>query len=158
MKLGKVLASTILLAGVLAHAQWDASGSPKSYVRYTAEGQIVPARKPATIELRFQVESGFHVNSHTPRSELLIPTVLSLTPDAAVKAGAPQYPAGASYSFSFDPKEKLDVYQGSFTVRVPVVASAGDHTLKGSLRYQACDNAACYPPRSLPVEAVFTAK
>jgi len=28
----------------------------------------------------------------------------------------------------------------------------------GTLRYQACDQAACYPPKSLPVEVIFTAK
>jgi hypothetical protein len=38
------------------------------------------------------------------------------------------------------------------------VAEAGAHTVNGTLRYQACDNAACYPPKSLPVQMVFTAK
>ena len=154
----KILMGIVLLTGVVAQAQWDSSGKPKEYVRYTAEGQNVAAGKAAVIELRFRVDNGFHVNSHTPKSDLLIPTVLSLTPDSGVKAGTLQYPAGTAYSFSFDPKEKLDVYQGDFTVKVPVVASPGEHTLKGALRYQACDAAACYPPRSLPIEALFTAK
>jgi len=39
-----------------------------------------------------------------------------------------------------------------------VVAAAGEHALDASLRYQACDNAACYPPRNLPVKVLFTAK
>lgn len=153
-----VAGCSILLAGTVAWGQWDSSGKPKSYIRYTAEAQSVPAGKPATLELRFRVESGYHVNSHTPKSDLLIPTVLTLQPDKGVKTTTPEYPAGTSYSFSFDPKEKLDVYQGDFTLRVPVLADPGEHTLEGTLRYQACDNAACYPPRSLPVEAVFTAK
>jgi hypothetical protein len=68
------------------------------------------------------------------------------------------YPAGTSYSFSFDPSEKLDVYTGEFVVKLPVVASAGMHTIDGSLRYQACDNAACYPPKSLPVQVMVAAK
>jgi hypothetical protein len=41
---------------------------------------------------------------------------------------------------------------------VPVVAQAGVHTLDGALHYQACDHAACYPPKTLPVQVVFTAK
>jgi hypothetical protein len=101
---------------------------------------------------------GFHVNSHTPKSELLIPTQIVLQPAAGVKTETLEYPAGMSYSFSFDPTEKLDVYSGAFTVRLPVVADAGPHTLDGTLRYQACDHAACYPPRSLPVQVIFTAK
>ena len=77
---------------------------------------------------------------------------------AESKAEAAEYPAGTSYSFSFDPTEKLDVYAGDFTVKVPVVAGAGMHTVDGTLRYQACDHAACYPPKSLPVQVIFTAK
>jgi hypothetical protein len=136
----------------------EAVAKPKSYVVYAAEDQIVKAGKRSVIELRFHVVDGFHVNSHIPKSELLIPTVVILQGAPGVKAEAPEYPAGTAYSFSFDPSEKLDVYQGDFTVKVPVVASAGTHTLDGSLRYQACDHAACYPPRSLPLQVVFTAK
>ena len=144
----------------LAHAQlgMDAPAKPKAYVLYAAEPQTVPAGKHAVLELRFHMVPGYHVNSHTPKSELLIPTTLTLQPADGVKAGALEYPAGKPYSFSFDPTEKLDVYAGDFTVKLPVVATAGAHTVDGSLKYQACDNASCYPPRTLPVKVVFTAK
>ena len=46
----------------------------------------------------------------------------------------------------------------AFTVKLPVVADTGTHTVDGTLRYQACDHAACYPPKSLPVQVIFTAK
>lgn len=131
---------------------------PKSYVVYAAEQQSVAAGKRSVLELHFRVVDGFHVNSHTPKSELLIPTRIELQPAVGVKAEAIEYPAGTSYSFSFDPTEKLDVYSGDFTVKLPVVAAAGAHTVDGTLRYQACDHAACYPPKSLPVQVVFTAK
>jgi DsbC/DsbD-like thiol-disulfide interchange protein len=131
---------------------------PKSYVVYAAEQQNITAGKRSVLELHFRVVDGFHVNSHTPKSELLIPTQISLQPVAGVKAEAVEYPAGTSYSFSFDPTEKLDVYTGAFTVKLPVVAEAGTHSVDGTLRYQACDHAACYPPKSLPVQVIFTAK
>ena len=131
---------------------------PKSYIVYAAEQQKVAAGKRSVLELHFRVVDGFHVNSHTPKSELLIPTQIALQPAAGVKAEAVEYPAGTSYSFSFDPTEKLDVYTGAFTVKLPVVAEAGTHTMDGTLRYQACDHAACYPPRSLPVQVIFTAQ
>jgi hypothetical protein len=131
---------------------------PKSYVVYAAEQQNITAGKRSVLELHFQVVDGFHVNSHTPKSELLIPTQILLQPAAGVKAEAVEYPAGTSYSFSFDPSEKLDVYSGAFTVKLPVVAEAGTHTVDGTLRYQACDHAACYPPKSLPVQVIFTAR
>jgi len=131
---------------------------PKSYVVYAAEPQNIVAGKRSVLELHFQVVDGFHVNSHTPKSELLIPTQILLQPAAGVKADAVEYPAGTSYSFSVDPSEKLDVYTGAFTVKLAVVAEAGTHTVDGTLRYQACDHAACYPPKSLPVQVIFTAK
>ncbi len=128
------------------------------HVTFVAEPQNLAAGKAGIVELRFKVDDGFHVNSHTPKSEFLIPTQVALQPAAGVKAGELVYPAGTEYSFSFDPKEKLDVYTGEFVVKVPVVAAAGEHAVAGSLRYQACDHAACYPPRSLAVKAIFTAK
>ena len=131
---------------------------PKQYVSYAAEEQVVRAGKKSVVELRFRVTDGFHVNSHTPKSELLIPTNLTLQPAAGVKAATIEYPAGTEYSFSFEPGEKLDVYTGVFTVKVPVIAESGSHTVDGVLRYQACDNAACYPPKSLPVQVVVTSK
>jgi DsbC/DsbD-like thiol-disulfide interchange protein len=131
---------------------------PKSYVVYAAEQQSVAAGKRNVLELHFHVVDGFHVNSHTPKSELLIPTQITLQPAAGVKLAPVEYPAGTSYSLAADPSEKLDVYTGAFTVKLPVVAEAGEHTVDGTLRYQACDKAACYPPKNLPVHVMFTAK
>ncbi len=157
----RALAAAALLCSGFASAQMDLSASaarPKQYISYVSEEQTVAAGKKSTLELRFQVVNGFHVNSHTPKSELLIPTALKLDPAPGIKNDVPEYPAGTSYSFSFQPDEKLDVYTGGFAIKVPVVAAAGDHTVKGVLRYQACDHAACYPPKSLPVEIAVTAK
>ena len=110
------------------------------------------------MELRFQVANGFHVNSHKPKSELLIPTRLTLQDSPGVQTGVVVYPPGLLYSFSFDPTNKLDVYSGAFALKLPVAAAAGPHTINAVLSYQACDHAACYPPKSLPVQLVFTAK
>jgi Disulphide bond corrector protein DsbC len=161
-RLAVLLAGALLGAGTLVAqdsvGSFDAPAKSKGYVTYAAEPQVVKAGKASVLELHFRVVDGFHVNSHTPKSELLIPTLLKLQAADGVKAGAEEYPAGTQYSFSFDPNEKLDVYSGAFTVKVPVVAGAGDHTIIGSLHYQACDHAACYPPKTLPVQVVFTAK
>ena len=153
-----LLASSASTAGI-ASAQLNMNApAKKAYVVYAAEPQTVAANKPATVELRFQILSGYHVNSHTPKSEFLIPTVVTLQSASGVKAGELQYPHGVSYSFASDPGTKLDVYAGSFTVKLPVVASAGTHTLDGTLKYQACDNASCYPPRTVPLKVLFNAK
>lgn len=153
----------VVCAGCVAGAQqvggFEAPAKAKGYVSYVAEPQRVPAGKRAVVELHFRVEEGYHINSHRPKSELLIPTELTLTPDPGMEdVGKIEYPAGTEYSFAISPEEKLDVYTGTILLRLPVLAKAGEHTLTGALRYQACDKAACYPPKSLPVEVLFTAK
>jgi DsbC/DsbD-like thiol-disulfide interchange protein len=154
-----LLVPAISPAGIAsAQLNMNAPAKPKAYVVYAAEPQTVAANKPATVELRFQIVTGYHVNSHTPKSEFLIPTAVTLQPAAGVKAGALQYPHGMPYSFASDPNTKLDVYAGTFTVKLPVVASAGEHSIDGTLKYQACDNASCYPPRSVPLKILFNAK
>ncbi len=149
-------------AGTLLGAQDFGSldGPPPrnhQFITYVAEQQNVSAGKRTVVELHFRVEAGYHVNSHTPKSELLIPTRLELDPAPGVKAAALEYPAGQEYSFAFDPKEKLDVYAGAFTVKVPLTVAAGTHDLHGTLKYQACDKAACYPPKSLGIVVPITA-
>ncbi len=137
----------------------SAAPKPKGgHVQFAAEPQTVAAGRPATLLLHFKVDPGFHINSHTPRSEMLIATKLAVedAPDADVKAV--DFPQGAAYSFSFEPKDKLDVYTGEFVLSAHLTAKPGAHTLKAALRYQACDSAACYPPKMLPVEQPFTAK
>ena len=131
---------------------------PRGHVSYAAEPQSVPAGRIASLDLHFLVDPGYHVNSHTPKSELLIATEVKLEPEAGVSVGTMEYPAGTEFSFPIEPNEKLDVYTGAFRVRLPVEAKSGEHTLTGVLRYQACDKAACYPPRTLPVQVPFTAK
>ncbi len=130
----------------------------KQYVAYDSEQQVIAAGKRSVLELHFRVLPGYHVNSHLPKSELLLPTKVQLGAETGVKLAEAEYPAGSSFSFALDPGEKLDVYAGDFVVRLPVIASSGEHELKGALVYQACNNAACYPPKTLPVDVVFTAK
>lgn len=128
------------------------------YVEHAAEQQIIPAGKRTVLELRFHVVEGFHINSHSPKSDLQIPTRIEVDPLTGVTLGKATYPAGTLFSFSFAPNEKLDVYQGQFLIDLPVMATAGSHELNAVLKYQACDRAACYPPMTLPVGIVFTAK
>ncbi len=154
--------SLLLGVALLAAQEFGSLDAPPvrvhQFIAYASEQQVVTAGKPGVLELHFQVERGYHVNSHTPKSDLLIPTRIELEPAAGVKLAGPEYPAGKEYSFASAPGEKLDVYADSFLVRLPVTAAPGLHELRGALKYQACDKAACYPPKTLPVVILFTAK
>ena len=129
----------------------------KGHVVLLSDAVEVEAGKASVVELRFRVEQGFHINSHTPKDELLIPTVLKLEP-GVVKVGAEEYAPGTAFRLQVGAGETLDVYQGEFRVSLKMVAPKGASVLVGSLRYQACDNAACFPPRTLPVVVAVAGK
>jgi hypothetical protein len=111
--------------------------------------------KPATVPLTFHVANGYHINSNRPKSEFLIPTVLKMEATTDIVIGRTTYPEGQDMSFPFDPEEKLNVYTGDFKVDVLVrplrSVQAGKYVVRGTLKYQSCDNAACYPPKQLPI-------
>jgi hypothetical protein len=114
-----------------------------------------PRRQATMVNLNFRVPPGYHINSNTPKSEFLIPTALKMDLPTDIILGKIQYPAGEDASFPFSPDEKLSVYSGDFTIAVAVhplqSVTPGKYVMHGVLRYQACDNAACYPPKALPV-------
>ena len=131
----------------------------KPHVELLTDAAEVAPGSPQMVELQFRVEPGFHINSHMPKDETLIPTVLKLDEGAGLKVLADEYPAGSAFRLKLgNETETLDVYQGEFRVRLRVIAAKGASTLTGTLRYQACDNAACFPPRSLPVRVAVRAK
>jgi DsbC/DsbD-like thiol-disulfide interchange protein len=154
-------AAALLPLAIAAFAQQGALDlhAKRQWVSFLgADSQTLPAGKPSTVELRFAVAEGLHVNSHRPTGESLIATELALDAPAGVRLGNANYPAGSEYHFAFDPHTQLDVYTGEFAITQQVTAAAGRHPMHGTLRYQACDHAACYPPRTLPVEFTVAAQ
>jgi hypothetical protein len=111
--------------------------------------------KQTAVNLDFRVPRGYHVNSNAPKSEFLIPTALKMDLPTDIVLGRIAYPAGVDVSFPFSPDEKLNVYTGDFTIALAVhplqSVVPGKYMMHGVLRYQACDNAACYPPKTVPV-------
>jgi hypothetical protein len=111
--------------------------------------------KDTVVDLDFRVTPGFHINSNAPKSEFLIPTKLNMDVPTDIALGKIEYPAGQDVSFPFSPDEALNVYTGDFTVKVAVhplhSVVPGKYVMHGFLRYQACDNAQCFPPKNLPV-------
>jgi hypothetical protein len=108
------------------------------------------------VTLNFRVPPGYHINSNTPKSEFLIPTALKLDAPTDIAITKVTYPAGKEITFPFSPDEPLNVYTGDFAVSMTVrplhTVQAGKYAIHGDLKYQACDNAACYPPKHLPVD------
>src|ERR1700743_1045542 len=157
----KRFALLVLLAFLLTGWLVAQSMADKPYVIMAPIGGVqVHAGAAKDVNLAFRVGSEYHINSHTPNSPLLIPTGLKLEPAAPVTLGDVKYPAGQNVSFAFSGDEKLNVYSGDFAidafVKTPANAAAGSYPVKGTLRFQACDHSACYPPRTIPIEFQVT--
>jgi hypothetical protein len=120
----------------------------------------IRAGASAKVEMDFRVGSEFHINSHHPKADYLIPTVLKLNTPEALSVADLKYPVGEEMAFAFSPNDKLSVYSGDFSIdailKAPASAAAGTYPVQGELRFQACDHSACYPPRSIPVQFKVT--
>lgn len=151
------LAILLLVLCSAAVAAPDIGGLPEQVVFLGITRPVsIAAGLSEKVELEFRVGPTYHINSNTPKSELLIPTRLLLSPPKELTVSKVKYPAGLDASFAFAPTETLNVYAGRFLITAlltaPRTTPPGTYHLKGTLRYQACDNRACYPPKQLPVE------
>jgi hypothetical protein len=121
-------------------------------VAYLFPEQVtVPAGKASPVALHFRIAPGLHINSHTPREDYLIPTALSIPDGAGVRLAEASYPPGSDFALPIDPQTKLSVYTGEFVIQARIVAAPGDHLMEAKLRYQACDQSACLPPKTITV-------
>ena len=148
------LTLAIAAAALPVTAQQPAQSKPATRaaaVAYLFPEQVtVEANKSSTIDLHFRVAPGLHINSHTPRTEDLIPTTFQLPAASNVTLAKADFPAGADFTLPYDPENKLSVYTGEFTIHANLTAPRGEHLIQATLRYQACDNSACFPPPHHP--------
>ena len=101
------------------------------------------------VRIDARIKEGWHVNSHTPSEDYLIPTAVSLDPAAGVRFGPPRYPAGVSKKFAFSDKP-LSVYENRFTIEVPVETGGVElPPLSGKIDFQACNDSQCLAPASI---------
>jgi len=107
----------------------------------------------ATVVLKASLPSGYHANTNKPTESYLIPLSLKWTA-GPLEMQAVEYPKGTLEKYSFSDKP-LSVVTGQFEIttkfKVPAAAANGPAAQTGTLRYQACDNKACYPPKNVPV-------
>ncbi len=103
------------------------------------------------------IAEGFHINDHKPTLDYLIPTEWKIEPSGQVSVEKLVYPKGQLKKFAFSDTQ-LSVYEGTLTVgallKVDRKARPGTYALKGQFHYQACNDHACLPPKSVPVNLV----
>ena len=104
------------------------------------------------------IPSGLHVNSSRPASEYAIPTTVSVS-GSGLKTGGLVFPRGRNRKFQFS-ENLINVYEGRvtfpFTVTVPANFKGSKIRVNATVRYQACTEEICYPPKSKTI--TMTAK
>jgi thiol:disulfide interchange protein DsbD len=127
--------------------------SPAELMQF--EAAFAPSAEPGKGVLRVtaRLAEGWHVNSHTPSEDYLIPTTVALDAGGGVTAGEARYPEGQPVKFSFSDKP-LSVYQRAFEITVPLTwQGAPPEALSGRIDFQACNDKQCLAPASLPFRA-----
>jgi thioredoxin:protein disulfide reductase len=144
-----ISAALCALAAVAALAQTPGVLSISDPAKLT-----VPRSGEVIQSLKLQLQPGYHVNSNAPNEEYLIPMRLSWD-SAAVETISVQYPKPATEKSDFSDKP-LSVFSGGFEIltkfRRAAKASPGPGFLNGKLRYQACNDKMCLPPKTLEVK------
>lgn len=147
-----VLFSAAAYGQVQESATAGRTGAKVAAVQYLYPEQVtVQAGKATPVALHFRIKDGLHINAHETKEEFLIPTVLSIPDSAGVRLESADYPAGKEFVLPVDPSTKLIVYTGEFTIQAKFVAQPGNHMVEAKLRYQACDDNACLPPKTITV-------
>jgi hypothetical protein len=107
----------------------------------------------AVVTLKASLPAGYHANSNKPTESYLIPLALKWTA-GPLQMETVTYPQPSLEKYSFSDKP-ISVVTGEFAIatkfKVPGDAATGPAAQTGTLRYQACDNKACYPPKSVPI-------
>jgi thiol:disulfide interchange protein len=104
------------------------------------------------------IPGGLHVNSSRPNSQYAIATDVRVS-GQGVKTSSVRYPSGRNRKFNFS-ENQINVYEGRtvfpFTVNVPVNFSGNTVKVRAVVKYQACTEEVCYPPKTK--EVTLTAK
>jgi len=107
----------------------------------------------AEIKLRAQLQPGFHVNSNAPADEFLIPLKLTWA-NEPLQSEQITYPKPQFEKYAFSPNP-VSVFSGNFEIATRFKAlpnaNPGLAMMTGKLRFQACNNKECLPPRTIDV-------
>ena len=137
--------------GPIQPVQWSGSAKP---------GTPLKRGSKVAIELSAEVQSGWHVYGLSQAAGGPTPLQVTLDPNEIVRsAGAVSgTPPLKKHDSSFD--LETESYLGSFALHVPVQvndhSAAGKQVISVAIRFQACSDRTCLPPRtvhvSVPVE------
>lgn len=161
----RVSASDILIQESGKQADAVRRVSETKHLRLVSTASTQVARPGHRIVLSLDVTLNPRMHVYAPGVQGYIPIEWKLEEGTAVKAQAFVYPASQMMHLKVI-GETVPVYRdririnreitfGSEDALKALVNSAGDLILRGSFRYQACDDRECYLPQTVPLDWQF---
>ena len=148
-----------LLLLLLLPAALYSNPRPQSASDVSVAGSIAPdkVKKGRVVKASVVVDipKGLHVQSSKPLDKYLVATKLDVETPSGMKVGPISYPRAVMRNLKFS-KGAVAVYEGRavlrFNVTVPANYGGSSGEIKGKLRFQACNDEACFPPRTSEVK------
>ena len=104
--------------------------------------------------LKVSIGGGFHLQSNKPLDEFLIPTSLTVEPPQGLTVREIVYPPSVEFNVA---GEKALVFDSNFVIGVALTVdetlAPGKHQIKGTFRYQACNDKVCLSPTTVEIPA-----
>ncbi len=134
----------------------DKTDKDKKNEILTAEAHLnvgnLPAGSSCRIAMVLDVKEGWHINQNPPADDLQIPTTFTMKSKHGSKLVNVKYPKGHKFEFAGF-LEPLLVYEGQVvllgTIEVPESAGGKTEEFELQVRYQACSDDRCEPPKTL---------
>jgi hypothetical protein len=139
----------------LASAALAANPAPTASYRFTPDGFRGDSTR---MIVKVVIPKDWHIQSNAPLDEFLIPTELNVEGEG-LSFGKPVFPKPLIEDFPAL-GGKVALFQGIIEVKVPVArknAKVMRESLKDTkvtVRYQACNNSQCLPPKEITAKYV----
>jgi cytochrome c biogenesis protein CcdA/DsbC/DsbD-like thiol-disulfide interchange protein/thiol-disulfide isomerase/thioredoxin len=144
-----ILGTAIVLAGAAFPAAAQRGGI-RVDTQWTLEADGVHPGGELKAALDVQLQESFHVQSNKPLEDFLIPTELKFDPPEGFSVKEIVYPEPILIESA---QQKLAVFEEKFAIGVLIAANGsvapGEYAIPASLRYQACDDEKCLPPKTI---------
>lgn len=149
-----LIAAFLIIPSSFYSATVAQSGPPNIRVNGSLSANKVKRGRTVQATVVMTIPSGYHVNSSQPLEKFLIPTQLKVEAPKGLSVGAVSYPRAVVRKFQFS-KNRVSVYEGRptmrFSISVPKDFATGSKEIKMRLRYQSCNDDACFPPQNKDV-------
>lgn len=141
----------VILLFLLFAAKSFAQESEHLAIKTFTDKDSYSLKDTVKIAVKVNIKEKYHINSYSPNDPAFIKTEIVSQSDKMKNTGI-FYPPHKMYKFAFSDTE-IPVYEGEQILGLAFVpeenAVEGEINIPVEFTYQACDNNACYPPKTL---------